>query len=224
MKKKIIFHPSRARAPPSAKTGPRFFFFCIHYLPATGPSAFVSYLSTIEPHDYPHARNAIGSVVRNRYPVSVSFVSRPTCLARVDVDVNAASIRRRDARHTTTRYRFDDNVALFGDERTNERRKRSTHTARRSIDTRALVSLSTETRIERDDSAPDTMSGRYSRKSNDGVRAKRRCDDDDDDDDDEREYGDAMRRCGSRLGSAIRPGSARGYEHADASVRPRHRR
>ena len=59
------------------------------------------------------------------------------------------------------------------------------------------------------------MSGRYSRKNNDGVRAKRRCDDDDDDDD-EREYGDAMRRCGSRLGSAIRPGSARGYEHADA--------
>ena len=44
------------------------------------------------------------------------------------------------------------------------------------------------------------MSGRYSRKNNDGVRAKRS--DDDDDDDHGYGYGDAMRRCGSQLGAA----------------------
>ena len=87
------------------------------------------------------------TVIRFRFPSDVSRSGRHRRQRCVDSS--------RDARHTTTRdgYRFDDNVALFGDERTNERRKRSTHTARRSIDTRALVSLSTETRIERD-SAP----------------------------------------------------------------------
>ena len=87
------------------------------------------------------------TVIRFRFPSDVSRSGRRRRQRCVDSS--------RDARHTTTRdgYRFDDNVALFGDERTNERRKRSTHTARRSIDTRALVSLSTETRIERD-SAP----------------------------------------------------------------------
>ena len=188
--------------PPSFQKPGRAFFFCIY--PRQGPRP----LSRTYPRSNPmiiHTREMrlvrwCETVIRFR------FVSRPTCLARVDIDVSTLSSMRRahTTRHTTTRdgYRFDDNVALFGDERTNERRTRSTHTARRSIDTRALVSLSTETRIERRLSTDDTMSGRYSRKNNDGVRAKRRCDDDDDDDDDddEREYGDAMRRCGSRLG------------------------
>ena len=99
-KKKEI--PRKKWSPPSRRRKNRTVRLLFLHLPATAPSTPLSYLSTIEPHDYPRARNAIGLAKPLCYPVA-----RPTCRSRsrgVDVEVNASSVAaRRGARHTTTR-------------------------------------------------------------------------------------------------------------------------
>ena len=115
-KKEIVKKKLPPRDGAGSETGPRRLLFFLH-LPATGPVALVSYLSTIEPHDYPPARNAIGSGETVTLSVSRARVRR------VSGQTSSTSTQHRaNARHTTTRdgyYRFD--VSLFGDERTNER-------------------------------------------------------------------------------------------------------
>ena len=118
-KKRNLWKKEFPRRPPP-KPDHASVFFCIYPRRGhAGPSAPLSYLSTIEPHDYPPARNAIGSGETVTLSVSRARVRR------VSGQTSSTSTQHRaNARHTTTRdgyYRFDDNVSLFGDERTNER-------------------------------------------------------------------------------------------------------